>query len=479
MSAVTSPHASHDWPTTLGALRASGHRHRSVGSEVRQNLHARLRSGEERFPGVVGFDTTVLPQLERALLAGHDVLLVGRHGQGRSRLLRAVAALLDEWTPAVAGCAVNDHPYAPVCPACREAAAEAGEDLPVVWRHRTERYNEKLCTPDTSVGDLIGDIDPVRLADGYPLSDPRAVHYGLVPRTNRGVVGVNELPELAAQLQVALLDVLEEREAHVRGHTLRLPLDVLVLATANPENPTRRGRIVAPLRDRFGAHVRTHYPEDPDAEAALIRQEARVDDGPDVPDHLMEIAARFVRLVRESPSVDERCGVSTRLGTDAVETAAASAARRGALTGEEHPVARVCDLEPAVDTLRDRVEFEAGEEERGREILTHLLRRATLDTFRNLLGDAELGELTGVFTGGATVASGPLVSSATLLDRLGPVPELAELTSRVRTPAADGDGSAEHDRGHTAAAVEFALEGLYLNRQLSRDTAHDGVVYRL
>lgn len=448
-------------------------------AEVRQNLHARLRSGEERFPGIVGFDTTVLPQLERALLAGHDVLLAGQHGQGKSRLLRAVAALLDEWTPVVEGCAVNDHPYAPVCPSCREAAAEAGADLPVAWLHRTERYNEKLCTPDTSVGDLIGDIDPVRLADGHPLSDPRAVHYGLVPRTNRGVVGVHELPELAAQLQVALLDVLEEREAHVRGHTLRLPLDMLVLASANPENHTRHGRIVTPLTDRFGAHIRTHYPQDLTTEMALIRQEARVADGPDVPHHLVEIAARFVRLVRESPSVDERCGVSTRFGTAAVETAAASAARRGALTSEDHPVARVCDLEPTVDTLQGRIEFEMGEEDRGREILTHLLRRATLDTFRNLLGEAELGELTGVFTGGASVASGTLVSSATLLDRLGPAPRLAELTDRVRPSAANGDGATEHDPGHTAAAVEFALEGLSLNRQLSRDTMHDGVVYRL
>ncbi|MFC4560573.1 sigma 54-interacting transcriptional regulator [Nocardiopsis mangrovi] len=460
-------------PTTLGALRASDHAHRTVKGEVRANLLHRMRSGEPRFPGIVGFDDTVLPRLERALLAGHDSVLLGERGQGKTRLIRTIAGLLDEWTPVVAGCPINDHPYAPVCVRCRRLADDAGDSLAITWWHRDDRYGEKLATPDTGVGDLIGDIDPVRLAEGRSLGDPETVHYGLVPRFNRGVFCLNELPDLAARIQVALLNVLEERDVQIRGYALRLPLDVLLVASANPEDYTNRGRIITPLKDRFGAEIRTHYPPDLDHEVALIRQEADLDGGPTVPGHLLDIVARFTRLVRDSASVDDRSGVSARFAIAGIETAAASAVRRAALSGEEHAVARVCDLPPIVDTLQGKVEFEVGEEGREAEVLAHLLRRATAETFRQTLGGADLTALTDLFAEGGTVESGELVSSADLLQGVGPLPGLADLIARLSPEEGAGETP-----GFAASAVEFALEGLYLNRRLSKDTVRDRTVYR-
>jgi magnesium chelatase subunit I len=462
-------------PTTLGDLRASGHQHRSVKAELRDNLLARMRSGEDRFPGIVGFDDTVLPQVERALLAGHDVVLLGERGQGKTRLIRTLVQLLDEWTPVVDGCEINDHPFEPVCVRCRRLVAEKGDDTPVAWKHRTDRYAEKLATPDVSVGDLIGDVDPIKVAEGRVLGDPETVHYGLVPRTNRGIVAVNELPDLAERIQVALLNVLEERDVQVRGYTLRLPLDVLLLATANPEDYTNRGRIITPLKDRFGAEVRTHYPLELDDELRLIRQEAVVAWGIDavsaaLPDHLVEVVARFARHVRESPAVDQRSGVSARFAVAAAETVAASAVRRSALTGEEPAVARVSDLPSIVPAVQGKVEFEASEEGREAEILDHLLRRAVADTFRSRLGGVDLNGLVAKFEDGSVVETGELVSAAELLDGLGTIDGLAKLLSAAGIDDVDTPGLA-------ASGIEFALEGLYLLRRLSKETVDDRIVY--
>ncbi|MGW4472234.1 sigma 54-interacting transcriptional regulator [Nonomuraea sp. NPDC004354] len=459
-------------PRILRDLRDSGHVRRSVKTEVRENLLARLRAGETRFPGIVGFDDTVLPHLERALLAGHDLVLLGERGQGKTRLIRTVTGLLDEWTPVVEGCEINDHPYAPVCARCVRLAAELGDELPVAWKHRDGRYGEKLATPDTSVGDLIGDVDPIKIAEGRTLGDPETVHYGLVPRTNRGVFSVNELPDLAERIQVALLNVLEERDIQVRGYNLRLPLDILLIASANPEDYTNRGRIITPLKDRFGAEVRTHYPLTIEDELALIRQESMPDIGADVPEHLVEVIARFTRLVRESTAVDARSGVSARFAIAAAETAAASAVRRAAIAGEERAVTRVCDLAPVVPSLRGKVEFEVSEEGREIEILAHLLRRATAETFRGRLGGLDLTPLLDKFSAGTQVESGELVPAAELLRRIGPVDGLARIMSKL------GMGTGEESPGHAAAALEFALEGLYLMRRLSKDDMDGVAVYR-
>ncbi len=446
--------------------------HKTVKVELRDNLLARLAGGRSAFPGIVGFDDTVLPQVERALLAGHDLVLLGERGQGKTRLIRTLVGLLDAWTPVVAGCEINDHPYAPVCGRCRRLLADRGEDLPVAWKSRHDRYGEKLATPDTSVGDLIGDVDPIKIAEGRTLGDPETVHYGLVPRTNRGIFSVNELPDLAERIQVSLLNVLEERDIQVRGYTLRLPLDLLLVASANPEDYTNRGRIITPLKDRFGAEVRTHYPLQLADEVRLIRQEAVLDwPGTPIvlPEHLLQIVARWTRLVRDSPQVDQRSGVSARFAVAATETVAASAVRRAAVTGEAAAVARVCDLPAAVAAARGKVEFEAAEEGRELEVLAHLLRRATADTFRALLAGLDLSGLQRRFDEGATVETGDLVPAAELLSRLGTIPGLAELLKRL--------GIEQESPGLAAAAVELALEGLHLNRRLAKDEVAGRTVY--
>ncbi|GAB3424168.1 magnesium chelatase [Flindersiella endophytica] len=460
-------------PTTLGALRAdsvdsANHSPRTVKAEIRANLLTALADGKTAFPGIVGFDDTVLPQLERALLAGHDLVLLGERGQGKTRLMRTLAGLLDEWTPVVAGCEINDHPLAPTCSRCQRLAAEAGDDLPITWKHRDERYGEKLATPDTSVGDLVGDIDPVKVAEGRTLGDPETVHYGLVPRTNRGIFGLNELPDLAERIQVALFNVLEERDIQIRGYALRLPLDLLLVASANPEDYTNRGRIITPLKDRFGAEIRTHYPHEVVEEAALIAQEARP--AAPLPEHLTEVVARFARGLRESSSVDQRSGVSARFGITAAETAAASALRRGALTGETEPVTRICDLPGALPTLHGKVEFEMGEEGREQEIFQHLLRVAIAETYRERLLGLDLSGFTDRFAEGATVETGELVSGDELLGQLGSVPGLAKVLDRL------GFGDAA-TRGEVAAAVEFVLEGLYLARRLGKENVNGRTVY--
>ncbi len=454
--------------STLAALRESGHIHRTVKEEIRANLIARLAAGEDRFPGIVGFDDTVAPQLERALLAGHDVVLLGERGQGKTRLIRTIAGLLDEWTPVVEGCEINDHPYAPVCARCVRLLAADGESLPVSWKHRDERYGEKLATPDTSVGDLIGDIDPIKVAQGRTLADPETVHFGLVPRTNRGIFAINELPDLAERIQVALLNVLEERDIQVRGYAIRLPLDLLLVASANPEDYTNRGRIITPLKDRFGAEIRTHYPLRLEDEIALIAQEASIVPGV-VPEHLIDVLARFTRLVRDSPAVDQRSGVSARFAVTATETVAASAMRRAAIIGEDQPVARVGDLPSVVPSVRGKVEFEAAEAGREYEVLAHLLRKATAETFRARLAGADLGGLIDRFSDGTTVETGELVAATALLTSIGPLPGLAKILDRL--------GIHEETPALAAAGIEFALEGLHLTRRLGKEELQGRTVY--
>jgi magnesium chelatase subunit I len=471
---------SHPPIATLGKLRESGHVARTVKTEIRQNLIERLRAGEPTLPGIVGFDDTVVPEVERALLAGHDLVLLGERGQGKTRLIRTLVGLLDEWTPVVAGCEINDHPYAPSCVRCLALIAAEGDDTPVSWKHRSERFGEKLATPDTSVGDLIGDVDPIKVAEGRTLGDPETVHYGLVPRTNRGIFAINELPDLAERIQVSLLNVLEERDIQVRGYQLRLPLDLLVVASANPEDYTNRGRIITPLKDRFGAEVRTHYPLELIDELALIAQEAAVlwsdtdHAAPLVPTHLLEVVGRFARAVRDAPQVDQRSGVSARFAIAAVETVAASAVRRAASVNEDAAVARVCDLPAIVPASRGKVEFDDADEGREFEVLEHLLRRAVVETFRSRLAGLDLRPLQERFDSGHTVTTGDGTSANDLLQQVGPVPVLSSLLDRLEP---DGVGEGPAAVGIAASVVEFALEGLYLNRRLAKDSDGARTVY--
>jgi magnesium chelatase subunit I len=458
----------HPGPATLGQLRTFGYESHSVKQELRDGLLARLRAGENAFPGIVGFDDTVLPDLEAALLAGHDLVLLGERGQGKTRIMRTIAGLLEEWSPVVAGCEINDDPLHPVCVRCRGLATDLGDDLPVSWRHRDDRSTEKLATPDTSVGDLIGDVDPVKVAQGRTLGDPETVHYGLVPRANRGIFALNELPDLAERIQVGLFNVLEERDIQVRGYSLRLPLDVFLIATANPEDYTNRGRIITPLKDRFGAEVRTHYLVELADEMALLRQEAHL--VAEVGEHLLEVLARFTRNLRESTSVDQRSGISARLPIAAAESVAASALRRSARGGEEHATARICDLSPVLPTLLGKVEFEMGEEGREQAILDHLLKLAIAATYRDRLGGLDLTGFTDVFARGGLVETGELVPAAELLSQLGTVSGLAKVLDRLGY----GDSASG---GQVAAAAEFALEGLHLTRRIDKATIDGRTVY--
>ncbi len=462
---VTSPN---DLPRTVGELRDSGHQERGVKQEIRENLLERLAAGAEAeavWPGILGFEDTVLPQVERALIAGHDFVLLGERGQGKTRLLRSLMGLLDEWTPVIAGAELGEHPYSPITPESIRRVRESGDDLPIAWRHRSERYTEKLATPDTSVADLVGDIDPIKVAEGRSLGDPETIAYGLIPRAHRGIVAVNELPDLAERIQVSMLNVMEERDIQVRGYTLRLPLDVLVVASANPEDYTNRGRIITPLKDRFGAEIRTHYPLQLDAEIAMIEQEAHL--CAEVPDHLLQVIARFARGLRESNSVDQRSGVSARFAIAAAETVAASARHRGAVLGEQDPVARVVDLGTVIDVLRGKLEFESGEEGREQAVLEHLLRRATADTASRALRGLDVGPLVDAVENGSPVTTGERVSAKDLLAALPGLPIIDAIAERLR---------AESD-GRRAAALELALEALYLAKRIDKVSGQGETVY--
>jgi magnesium chelatase subunit I len=459
---VTSPN---NLPRTLGELRASGHRERGVKVEIRENLLAALADGRDVWPGIFGFEDTVLPQLERALIAGHDLVLLGERGQGKTRLLRALTGLLDEWTPVIAGSELNEHPYTPITPESIRRAADSGEDLKIEWRHRSERYTEKLATPDTSVADLVGDIDPIKVAEGRSLGDPETIAFGLIPRAHRGIVAINELPDLAERIQVSMLNVMEERDIQVRGYTLRLPLDVLVVASANPEDYTNRGRIITPLKDRFGAEIRTHYPVHLEAEVGVINQEAHL--AAEVPQYLLQILARFARGLRESQSIDQRSGVSARFAIAAAETVAAAARHRSTILGEQDPVARVVDLSTVIDVLRGKLEFESGEEGREQAVLEHLLRRATADTAQRLLGGLDVGPLVTAVEAGAPVTTGERVSAKDVLASLPDLPVVDAIATRLE---------AETD-GERAAALELALEALYLAKRIDKVSGDGETVY--
>ena len=453
---------------TLGELRAAGHVQKPLRTEIRDNLLAKLRAGEDPWPGLHGFEDTVIPQLERALIAGHDVVLLGERGQGKTRLLRTMVGLLDEWTPVIEGSELGEHPYEPITHESKRRALELGDNLPVAWRHRSERYAEKLATPDTSVADLIGDVDPMKVAEGRSLGDPETIHFGLIPRSHRGIVAINELPDLAERIQVAMLNVMEERDIQIRGYVLRLPLDVLVVASANPEDYTNRGRIITPLKDRFGAEIRTHYPRELEAEVAVIRQEAHL--VADVPDYLLEILARFTRNLRESSSVDQRSGVSARFSIAGAETIAAAALHRATLCDEPEAVARVVDLETAVDVLGGKIEFESGEEGREEEVLTHLLRTAVAETVRARLRGIDFALLVDAIEDGRMITTGAQVTGRDFLAGL-PVLGESELYDDV---CARLDA---HNDGQRAGAIELALEGLYLARRIGKDSAGGETVY--
>ncbi len=451
---------------TLSELKATGWQSVPVKEEIRRNAVARIASGQPLFEGVLGYENTVMPQLENALLAGHDVIFLGERGQAKTRMIRSLTGLLDEWMPIVAGSEINDDPFAPVSKHARDLLDELGDAAPIAWVHRDERFGEKLATPDTSIADLIGEVDPIKVAEGRYLSDELTLHYGLVPRTNRGIFAINEIPDLAERIQVGLLNVLEERDVQIRGYKVRLPLDVMLVASANPEDYTNRGRIITPLKDRFGSQIRTHYPLDVDTEVAIMRQEARGASVGDVtvrvPSYIERVVATFSQLARTSNQVNQRSGVSVRLSVSNVEVLAANALRRGLRAGEQLVVPRVCDLAALASSTSGKVEIESLEEGRDGIILENLVKAAVLTVFKEHVSFDQVREVVEAFESGVIAHTGEEVASAELA-RL--IDEMPALRTAVYSLAGGDESPAA-----IAAAVEFVLEGLHLSKRLNKDT---------
>ena len=460
-------------PGTLGELRASGWVSRPVKDEVRANAIARISEGRQLVDGVVGYEDTVLPQLENALLAGHDVIFLGERGQAKTRMIRSLTDLLDEWMPIVAGSEINDDPYHPISHHGRVMVAERGDETPIEWVHRERRFGEKLATPDTSIADLIGEVDPIKVAEGRYLSDELTIHYGLVPRTNRGIFSINELPDLAERIQVGLLNVLEERDVQIRGYKIRLPIDTMLVASANPEDYTNRGRIITPLKDRFGAQIRTHYPLDAELEAAVVEQEATplVAEGMNVhvPTFMAEIVAEMSQQARRSPHINQRSGVSVRLSIANYETLVANATRRALRHGEHEVVPRVSDLDALVASTAGKVEFETVDDGREEQVLDRIVKTAVLETFRARTRPEKLTDVVNSFEEGMVVHTGEDIASSEYGRLLDELPALRETLADLDVP--------ESPAG-VASAVEFVLEGLHLSKRLNKDAVGGRASYR-
>ncbi|HYS29276.1 MAG TPA: magnesium chelatase [Candidatus Limnocylindria bacterium] len=459
-------------PQTIAQLRQSEYRVLPVKVEMRKNLIRKIRAGDTLFPGIVGYDQSVIPQIENAILSGQDIIFLGERGQAKSRLIRSLASLLDERVPIIDGCEINDNPYAPICRACRDRVAAAGDEVPVRWIEPDQRYSEKLATPDTAIADLIGEVDPIRVAEGKYLADELTIHYGLVPRTNRGIFAINELPDLAERIQVGLLNLIEERDVQIRGYKLRLPLDVAFVASANPEDYTNRGRIITPLKDRFGAQIRTHYPRRLEDEIRIVDQE-RTDFGDGelpvfVPDFVKEIVAEITHLARRSAKINQKSGVSVRVSITNYENLVSNATRRALRIGETEVVPRISDLPSVIPSSAGKLEMETWEEGDDQSVLEKILKTAVLNTFRRHFEVTQFAELVQRFDAGLTFEVSEWQPSARYVAFAREAPGLEK--------AAKGLG-AQGKPAATASAVEFILEGLHLSKRLNKSETEGGALY--
>jgi magnesium chelatase subunit I len=460
-------------PRTIGELRESGYRERSVKVEMRHNLIAKLRRGETIFPGVIGYEESVIPQIESAILSGHDLVLLGERGQAKTRIARSLVNLLDEVVPAIAGCEISDRPFDPICPVCRQRVDEQGDDIDLTWVPRDRRYGEKLATPDITIADLIGEVDPIKVAEGRYLSDELTIHYGLIPRTNRGIFCINELPDLGERIQVGLLNIMEERDVQIRGYKIRLPLDLYVVASANPEDYTNRGRIITPLKDRFGSQVRTHYPRTIENEIGVMEQEGTIFADEDlqtfVPAFMKEIVAEITHLARKSPDVSQRSGVSARVSICNYENLVSSGVRRAIRLDERIVVPRVSDLLALIPSTQGKIELETIGDAKEDRIVEKLTQGAVLAVFNRHFSVSDFETTLGRFERGFSVEVGEGLPSERY-PRL--VAELAELKQAATRLSSDSSPAA------VASAVEFVLEGLHLNRKLNKDRSAGKSRYR-
>ena len=460
-------------PATIGALREAGYELPPVRDEMRRNLIDHLRKGDDIFPGIVGFDDTVIPQLENAILSGQDVIMLGERGQAKSRIIRSLTSLLDEWTPVIDGAEIPEHPFAPISAEGKHIVEKHGDATPIRWMHRDERYAEKLATPDITIADLIGEIDPIKVAEGRYLSDELTIHYGLIPRTNRGIFAINELPDLAERIQVGLLNAMEERDIQIRGHKVRLPLDVFIVSTANPEDYTNRGRIITPLKDRYGSQIRTHYPISIEHEIDIMEFEYTQLDMEDyrvvVPDYMKEIVAEITRLARRSPDINQRSGVSVRASVADYEAILANALRRAIRLGDSDVVPRISDLSFVIPTLAGKVEFETVEEGRDDQIIERMIQGAIVAVFNRRCNISELEPVVQAFKAGLSVETGEALAAKEYQKLLKQVDGLGDAVSELVS---------QRGQAVRASAIEFILEGLHLNKRLNKDQVGGQARYR-
>lgn len=460
-------------PRTVRELRDSGYRVKSVREEMRQNLVGKLKGNEPLFPEIVGYQDSVIPQIENAVLAGQDLILLGERGQAKSRIIRSLTTLLDDEVPVIEGCPINDNPFDPICRSCIDKSEETGDTLEVAWLSREMRFSEKLATPDISIADLIGEVDPIRVAEGRYLSDELTIHYGLVPRTNRGIFAINELPDLPERIQVGLFNLLEERDIQIKGYRIRLPLDVYIVASANPEDYTNRGRIITPLKDRYGAQVRTHYPRTTEEEIEIVEQEhsrlGELDSTIAVPQYMKEIISEITALARKSPDINQRSGVSVRVSIANYETVASNALRRALRNDEDLAVPRISDLASIFASTAGKVEMESFEEGREPRVIEDITKKAVLNVFTNYFNIRDFDSVVERFEGGLEVETGSELPSA---DYLGVMKEIVGLATLLKPL------KVRRSPEQIAASIEFVLEGLHLNRRLNRDRVGGRYRYR-
>ena len=458
---------------TLGALKQSGYQVLTVKQELRKNLIRKIKKGQELFPGIIGYGQTVIPQVENAIISGHDLIFLGERGQAKSRLIRALVQLLDEYIPIVKGSEINDNPYSPISKYAKELVGEMGDKTPIDWLPREQRYAEKLATPDITVADLIGEVDPIKVAEGRYLSDELAIHYGLIPRTNRGIFSINELPDLAERIQVGLFNLLEERDIQIKGYRIQLPLDVYVVASANPEDYTNRGRIITPLKDRYGSLIRTHYPKTAQEELGIVEQETQPYEDENikvfVPAYMKDIVAEVTALARRSPDINQRSGVSVRVSICNYESIVSNATRRAIRLHEKTAVPRITDLPSMLASTIGKVELETVEEGREARILEETVKKAVLSTFGRYFNAQDFEPLIQKFEQGWTVETAEDKPSNEYIKQARGTGELAEAFVKL---------GAQEPPPSIASALEFILEGLHLNRRVNRDKVEGAFRYR-
>jgi magnesium chelatase subunit I len=461
-------------PSTLGELKASGYTTRPVREEMRRNALARLASGEPLLPGIIGYDDTVVPEIENALLAGHHMVFLGERGQGKSRIIRALQRFLDPCVPIVAGCQINDDPLAPICAACRRDILAQGDATRITWIGPARRYGEKLATPDVSMADLVGEIDPVKVAEGRYLADEETIHYGLIPRSHRGIFAINELPDLTEKVQVGLFNLMEERDVQIKGYRIHLPVDVVIAASANPEDYTSRGRIITPLKDRFDVQIRTHYPRSLEDEIAIMEQEVAALDRDGralrVPAFMKELVAQVTFEARASNEISQASGVSVRVSINNYETLTCNAEKRALRTGEREIVPRLTDLHAVLASTAGKIELEyAGEDKKAEELIDRLIGRAVLAVWDRYLTVDALARVVEHFEAGWGVEVSDRMPSAEYREGVQKIPGLREAVAQL--------GPFESP-GLMASAIEFVLEGLHLHQKLNKDRDGGRWAYR-